>query len=127
MGGGYGGLGAILRADRPSSDPYLRGYDPARSGVCRPGVRRRPAIAANVEGSEAAFEELEPEVSDENPELADDVEEGFEGVEEELDQYRKGEGFVSYEELDEAQRRALSQEVDALAEPLSRAGQALEG
>ena len=54
------------------------------------------------------------------------VEEGFDRVYEELDQYRQGDGWVSYEKLDEADRRALSQKVDALAEPLSRVGQVLE-
>ncbi len=84
-------------------------------------------INANVEGSEAAFEELKPEVAGENLTLANEVEEGFDGVHEELDQYRRGDGWVSYEALDEADRRALSQKVDALAEPLSRVGQVLEG
>lgn len=83
-------------------------------------------IAANVEGSEAAFEELKPEVSVEDLELANEVEEGFDGVNEELDKYRRGDGWVSYEELDEADRRALSQKVDALAEHLSHVGQVLE-
>jgi iron uptake system component EfeO len=84
-------------------------------------------INANVEGSEAAFEELKPEVAGEDLSLANEVEEGFDGVHEELDQYRKGDGWVSYEKLNEADRRALSQKVDALAEPLSRVGQVLEG
>ncbi len=84
-------------------------------------------IHANVEGSEAAFEELKPEVAGEDLTLANDVEEGFDRVYEELEQYRKGEGWVSYEKLDEADRRALSQKVDALAEPLSRVGRVLEG
>jgi iron uptake system component EfeO len=83
-------------------------------------------IHANVEGSEAAFEELKPEVAGEDMALANDVEEGFDRVYEELDQYRQGDGWVSYEKLDEADRRALSQKVDALAEPLSRVGQVLE-
>ena len=83
-------------------------------------------IAANVEGSEAAFEELKPEVSVEDLALANDVEEGFDGVYEELEQYRTDDGWVSYEKLDEADRRALSQKVDALAEHLSHVGQVLE-
>jgi len=83
-------------------------------------------IQANVEGSEAAFDELKPEVAGEDLALANDIEEGFDGVYEELDQYRRGDGWVSYEKLGEAERRALSQKVDALAEPLSRAGQVLE-
>ncbi|MDP8899753.1 MAG: EfeM/EfeO family lipoprotein [Actinomycetota bacterium] len=84
-------------------------------------------INANIEGSEAAFEELKPEVAGEDLSLANEVEEGFDGVYEELDQYRKGDGWVSYEKLNEADRRALSQKVDALAESLSRVGQVLEG
>jgi iron uptake system component EfeO len=84
-------------------------------------------INANVEGSEAAFEELKPEVAGEDLSLANEVEEGFDGVHEELDQYRKGNGWVSYEKLNEADRRALSQKVDALAESLSRVGQVLDG
>lgn len=83
-------------------------------------------INANVEGSEVAFEELKPEVAGEDIALANDVVEGFDGVYEELDQYRRGDGWVSYEQLNEADRRALSQKVDALAEPLSRVGQVLE-
>ena len=83
-------------------------------------------IQANVEGSEAAFDELKPEVAGEDLALANDIEEGFDQVYDELDQYRRGDGWVSYEELDEADRRALSQRVDALAEPLSQAGQVLE-
>jgi iron uptake system component EfeO len=83
-------------------------------------------IYANVEGSEVAFEELKPEVAGEDLTLANDVVEGFDGVYEELEQYRKGDGWVSYERLNEADRRALSQRVDALAEPLSRVGQVLE-
>ena len=83
-------------------------------------------IQANVEGSEAAFEELKPELAGEDMALANEVEEGFDQVYEELDQYRRGDGWVSYEKLDEADRRVLSQKVDALAEPLSRVGQVLE-
>ena len=83
-------------------------------------------INANVEGSEAAFEELKPEVAGEDMALANEVEEGFDQVYEELEQYRRGDGWLSYEKLDEADRRSLSQKVDALAEPLSRVGQVLE-
>jgi iron uptake system component EfeO len=84
-------------------------------------------INANIEGSEVAFEQLKPEVAGEDMTLANEVEEGFDGVYEELEQYRRGDGWVSYEKLDEADRRALSQKVDALAEPLSRVGGVLEG
>ena len=39
-----------------------------------------------------------------------------------LQPYRRGDGFVDYSTVDAAQRRRLSQAVDALAEPLSRVG-----
>ena len=84
-------------------------------------------IHSNTEGSEVAFEELKPEVADKDPGLAKDVEAGFRDVYKELEQYRQGDGWVSYEELDQADRRALSQKVDALAEPLSSVGRVLEG
>ena len=84
------------------------------------------AIQANVEGSEVAFEELKPELAGQDMALANEVVEGFDAVYEELDQYRRGDGWVSYEKLDEADRRALSQKVDALAEPLSQVGKVLE-
>jgi iron uptake system component EfeO len=83
-------------------------------------------ISANVEGSEAAFEELKPEVAGEDMTLANEVEEGFDQVYEELEQYRTDAGWASYEQLDETDRRALSQKVDALAEPLSQVGRVLE-
>lgn len=47
-------------------------------------------IHANVEGSEVAFEELKPEVAGEDMTLANEVVEGFDGVYDELDQYRRG-------------------------------------
>ena len=37
-----------------------------------------------------------------------------------LDPYRKGDGFVLYDTLSEKQTQELSQQVDALAEPLSK-------
>ena len=83
-------------------------------------------IDANVEGSKAAFDELKPEVAAKDLALANDVEAGFRGVFAELEQYRQENGWVSYEELNQEDRRALSQKVDALAEPLSQVGQVLE-
>ena len=83
-------------------------------------------IDANLEGSKAAFDELKPEVAAKDLSLANDVEAGFREVFAELEQYRQEDGWVSYEQLDQADRRTLSQKVDALAEPLSQVGQVLE-
>ena len=84
-------------------------------------------IAANVEGAEVAFEFVKPVVKRQNPELVAEIEARFEDVEREIEPYRRGDGWVSYEKVDEGQRRELSQKIDALAEPLSRVGRVLSG
>ncbi len=75
---------------------------------------------ANVEGAEAAFEAVEPLLSAGDPELAAEIEAGFEDVHAALEPYRRGDGFVPYTELSEADTRKLAQEIDALAEELSQ-------
>ena len=75
---------------------------------------------ANVEGSEAAFEAVKPLVEDADPKLVGQIEAGFEGVYEALEPYRRGDGFVTYDELNKADTRRLAQEIDALAEDLSQ-------
>jgi iron uptake system component EfeO len=84
-------------------------------------------IAANVEGAKVAFDFVKPVVKRENPELVAEIETRFEDVERELEPYRRGDGWASYEKVDEGQRRELSQKIDALAEPLSRVGRVLSG
>jgi iron uptake system component EfeO len=75
---------------------------------------------ANVEGAEAAFEAVEPLLSAKDPKLAKEIEASFEDVYASLKPYRRGDGFVSYAELSEADTRKLAQEIDALAEELSQ-------
>lgn len=75
---------------------------------------------ANVEGAEAAFEAVEPLLSEKDPELAKEIEASFEDVYASLKPYRRGDGFVSYTELTKADTRKLAQEIDALAEELSQ-------
>jgi iron uptake system component EfeO len=75
---------------------------------------------ANVEGSEAAFEAIEPLLSAKNPELAKEIEADFKAVYASLEPYRDGAGYVSYEELTAADTRKLAQGIDALAEKLSQ-------
>jgi iron uptake system component EfeO len=84
-------------------------------------------IAANVEGAKVAFDFVKPVIKRENPELVVEIEARFENVEQEIKPYRRGDGWVSYDEVDEGQRRELSQKIDALAEPLSRVGRVLSG
>jgi iron uptake system component EfeO len=75
---------------------------------------------ANVEGAEAAFEAVEPLISGKDPKLAKEIEARFEDVYASLKPYRRGDGFVTYTELTQADTRKLAQEIDALAELLSR-------
>jgi iron uptake system component EfeO len=84
-------------------------------------------IAANVEGARVAFEFVKPVVRRENPDLVTEIDARFEDLEREMEPYRRGDGWVSYEKVDEGQRRELSQKIDALAEPLSRVGRVLSG
>lgn len=83
-------------------------------------------IQANVEGSEAAFDALRPTLEQSDPELVTEIEERFAAVYETLEPYRQGDGWVPYTEVTENERRQISQSIDALGEPLSRIGQALE-
>jgi iron uptake system component EfeO len=75
---------------------------------------------ANVEGAEAGFEALEPALEQVNPELVDEIEQQFDDMYALLDQYRKGDGFVLCDTLSAKQTKELSQQVDALAESLSK-------
>lgn len=84
-------------------------------------------IAANVEGAEVAFDFVKPVVREQDPELVREIEARFEDVEREIEPYRRGDGWVSYEKVDGEQRRELSQKIDALAEPLSGVGRVLTG
>jgi iron uptake system component EfeO len=75
---------------------------------------------ANVAGAKSAFEAVRPMLRGGNAALADEIATRFGNVEAALEDYRRGEGFVSYTQLDRADTRKLSQAIDALAEPLSR-------
>jgi iron uptake system component EfeO len=75
---------------------------------------------ANVDGAKAAFELLEPILESKDAELEEQVDERFDDLQALLDDYRQGDGFVSYDTVTEAQRKELSDAVNALAEPLSK-------
>ena len=74
---------------------------------------------ANVEGSQAAFEAIEPLISTKDPKPAKEIEAQFDKVYASLKPYRRGDGLVPYTELTHADTRKLAQEIDALAELLS--------
>ena len=83
-------------------------------------------IQANVEGSQAAFEALQPMLKERDTDLVAEIDERFDAVYETLAPYRDGDGWVPYTDVTEDERRQISQSIDALAEPLSQIGQALQ-
>ena len=75
---------------------------------------------ANVDGARVGFEGLRPLLAQEDTDLDHQIDGRFTALQELLDQHRSGDGFVSYDKLSAADIKALSNAVDALAEPLSR-------
>jgi iron uptake system component EfeO len=75
---------------------------------------------ANVEGSQVAFEAVEPMLAAQDPKLAMEIEADLEAVYASLKPYRRGDGFVSYTELTRSDTRKLAQGIDTLAEKLSQ-------
>ncbi|NGQ94962.1 EfeM/EfeO family lipoprotein [Brevibacillus sp. SYP-B805] len=82
-------------------------------------------FAANVEGAYKIFEVLKPELEAKDPALAKTIESRFAEMTKALEPYKKGDGYVLYQELTQEQTKKLSQAVDALAEPLSNMGKTL--
>jgi iron uptake system component EfeO len=76
---------------------------------------------ANVDGARVGFEGLKPLLEVKDPALAKQIESAFDALQPLLDKYKQGrDDFVSYDKVDEAQRKELSDAVNALAEPLSK-------
>jgi len=79
-------------------------------------------FVANVEGAQKIYELLKPELSKKDPALEQTIGERFTALQAELAPFKSGDGYVSYEVLKEDEVRKLSQNLDALAEPLSNMG-----
>jgi iron uptake system component EfeO len=75
---------------------------------------------ANVDGARKAFDLLVPALRGTDADLATTVTQKFTELQSALDGYRSGAAFVDYSTVDDARRRVLTQQVDALAEPLSQ-------
>ena len=80
----------------------------------------------NVEGAQKAYELLKPVAAKNDPALAKELDKQFTALDAELDTFRTNPSdktsydFVSYDKVTEAQRKQLSDAVNALAEPLSK-------
>ncbi|MCG7597327.1 iron uptake system protein EfeO [Mycobacterium sp. PSTR-4-N] len=75
---------------------------------------------ANLQGSQTAVASVRPILDERNPDLGKRVDERFADVEKMLEQYRKGDGFVSYDTVTEPQRQELSRAIDALSKEVSQ-------
>jgi iron uptake system component EfeO len=77
-------------------------------------------FAANVEGSKAAFEFLEPAIEEEDPELVTTIHEQFTELEGQLAAYSDGAGgYRPYSELTEADKTAMQTTLAELSENLA--------
>jgi iron uptake system component EfeO len=75
---------------------------------------------ANVDGAQKVFDLLKPVVQEKDAGLSGDLTDEFAKVQKLLEKYKKGDGYVSYDTVGKAQRKELSDEVNALGEPLSK-------
>jgi iron uptake system component EfeO len=84
-------------------------------------------FAANLEGSENAVQSLRPFLEEEDPDLVAEIDERFAATEAELEQYRAGDGWTSYDQLTEEQLRGLSDSITALTESVSQVASVVAG
>jgi iron uptake system component EfeO len=75
---------------------------------------------ANVEGSQTAVASVRPILDERNADLGKRVDQRFADVEKLLEKYRKGDGFVSYDQVTDPQRQELSRAIDALSNEVSQ-------
>jgi iron uptake system component EfeO len=76
-------------------------------------------FAGNLDGSKAAVQALRPYLEESDPDLVAEIDERFAATEAELGTHRSGDGWVLYDQLDQAQLRALSDSITALTESTS--------
>ncbi|MBW8487486.1 iron uptake system protein EfeO [Actinomadura sp. PM05-2] len=75
---------------------------------------------ANLDGAAKVYELLRPVVQEKDATLAKDLDDNFAKVRTALQKHRQGDGYVSYDKVGKDDRKALSDAVNALAEPLSK-------
>jgi iron uptake system component EfeO len=75
---------------------------------------------ANIDGSKAAIASLRPVLEERDPELVKTLDTEFANVDAALAKHRAGDGWKLHNELTEADLKALSDAINALAEPVSK-------
>ncbi|MEV5751834.1 iron uptake system protein EfeO [Actinoallomurus sp. NPDC052308] len=74
----------------------------------------------NVDGAQKVYELLKAIVKERNPDLAATLDDEFAKVQKLLTKFEKGDGYVAYDTVGAKDRKDLSDEVNALGEPLSK-------
>ncbi len=82
-------------------------------------------FAANVEGAREIYNLFKDDLAAKDKDLNQQIADRFDALEKELAPFKDGDGYVSYEKLKDEDVKKLSQNLDALAEPLSNMGQVL--
>jgi high-affinity iron transporter len=77
-------------------------------------------LAANVEGSKVAFDSVAALLPKDSPVTRAQIDERFDAVDAALAPYRRGDGFVLYTAVTDAQTRSIALSIEAAAEPLSK-------
>lgn len=75
---------------------------------------------ANLEGSRAAVAALETPLNERSKGAMDELTKRFDAVQAELNKHRNGDQFVSYDQVSEQDRKALSVALDNLTEKVSK-------
>ncbi|MEV7182577.1 EfeM/EfeO family lipoprotein, partial [Kitasatospora sp. NPDC093679] len=78
-------------------------------------------FAANVEGAAKAYQLLKPVVADKEQALATALDGQFAAIQALLGKYKQADGtYTSYDKITEPERKAFSDAVNSLGEPLSK-------
>ena len=76
-------------------------------------------FAGNLEGSKKALDSLRPYLEKNDADLPAEIDQRFAATQAELDTHRTGDGWASYDQLDQTQLHALSDSITALTESTS--------
>lgn len=82
-------------------------------------------LAANVEGSKAVFDIVKAILEEQDADLAASIEQQFSALNQSLAQYKKGDSYVTYNQLNKEDTRKISQQLNALSESLSKVAKLL--
>ncbi|MEB3102581.1 iron uptake system protein EfeO [Ferviditalea candida] len=82
-------------------------------------------LAANVEGSKAAYDIIKASVQQQDAELVKKIDERFNQLQQLLDSFRQGDSFKVYTDLTQENTKSIGQAIESTAEALSQAAKIL--